>query len=138
MKFYFSLSTGLCGLIFKRSVAGKNLHPSSASASFLRTPSAGAAFYVSHPTLCGPTDCSPPGSSVHGIFQARILVWDNQANPLVSYSRGSSRPRDQPTSPTSPSLAGRFFTTVLSGKPKWGLKQKVQPGYLPEIGNVFH
>ena len=27
------------------------------------------------PTLCDPTDCSPPGSSVHGIFQARILVW---------------------------------------------------------------
>ena len=46
MKFYFSLSTGLCGLIFERSVAGKNLHPSSASASFPRTPSAGSAFYV--------------------------------------------------------------------------------------------
>ena len=27
------------------------------------------------PTLCGPTDCSPPGSSVHGILHARILVW---------------------------------------------------------------
>ena len=29
----------------------------------------------SWPTLCDPTDCSPPGSSVHGIFQARILEW---------------------------------------------------------------
>ena len=29
----------------------------------------------SFPTLCGPMDCSPPGSSVHGIFQARILEW---------------------------------------------------------------
>ena len=30
-----------------------------------------------HPclTLCDPTDCSPPGSSVHGIFQARVLEW---------------------------------------------------------------
>ena len=26
-------------------------------------------------TLCDPMDCSPPGSSVHGIFQARILEW---------------------------------------------------------------
>ena len=26
-------------------------------------------------TLCGPTDCSPPGSSIHGIFQARVLEW---------------------------------------------------------------
>ena len=29
----------------------------------------------SHPTLCDPMDCSPPGSSVHGILQARILEW---------------------------------------------------------------
>jgi len=27
------------------------------------------------PTLCDPMDCSPPGSSVHGIFQARVLEW---------------------------------------------------------------
>ena len=27
------------------------------------------------PTLCDPMDCSPPGSSIHGIFQARILEW---------------------------------------------------------------
>ena len=27
------------------------------------------------PTLCGPMDCSPPGFSVHGIFQARVLEW---------------------------------------------------------------
>ena len=36
-------------------------------------------------TLCDPMDCSPPDSSVHGIFQARILEW-----VAVSYSRGSS------------------------------------------------
>ena len=41
-------------------------------------------------TLCSPMDCSPPGSSVHGIFQARLLEWD-----AISYSRGSSWPRDQ-------------------------------------------
>ena len=30
----------------------------------------------SYPTLCDPMDCSPPGSSIHGIFQARELEWD--------------------------------------------------------------
>ena len=41
-------------------------------------------------TLCDPVDCSPPGSSVHGILQARILEW-----VAVSFSKGSSRPRDR-------------------------------------------
>ena len=41
------------------------------------------------PALCKPRDCSPPGSSVHGILQARILEW--VATP---FSRGSSKPRD--------------------------------------------
>ena len=43
-----------------------------------------------HPTLCYPMDCSPPGSSVHGISQARILE-----RGAISSSRGSSRPRDR-------------------------------------------
>ena len=42
------------------------------------------------PTLCDSVDCSPPGSSVHGILQARILEW-----VAISFSRGSSQPRDQ-------------------------------------------
>ena len=42
------------------------------------------------PTLCNSMNCSPPGSSVHGIFQARILEW-----VAISFSRGSSRPRDR-------------------------------------------
>ena len=41
------------------------------------------------PTLCDPADCSPPGSSVHGFLQARILEW-----VAISFSRGSSQPRD--------------------------------------------
>ena len=41
-------------------------------------------------TLCNPVHCSPPGSSVHGIFQASTLEW-----VAISSSRGSSRPRDQ-------------------------------------------
>ena len=43
-----------------------------------------------NPTLCDPVDCSPPGSSVHEISQARILE-----RVAVSFSRKSSRPRDQ-------------------------------------------
>ena len=42
------------------------------------------------PTLCNPTDCSLPGSSIHGIFQVRVLEWVS-----ISFSRGSSRPRDR-------------------------------------------
>ena len=41
-------------------------------------------------TLCNPVDCSLPGSSVHGILQAVILEW-----VVISFSRGSSRPRDR-------------------------------------------
>ena len=43
------------------------------------------------PTLCSPMDCSLQGSFVHGILQARILKW-----VAISFSRGSSWPRDQP------------------------------------------
>ena len=42
------------------------------------------------PTLCDPMDCSLPGSSIHGIFQARMLEWVN-----IPFCRGSSRPRDR-------------------------------------------
>ena len=41
------------------------------------------------PTLCNTMDCSPPGSSVHGILQSRIMGW-----VAISSSRGSSQPRD--------------------------------------------
>ena len=64
------------------------------------------------PTLCNPMDCSPPGSSVHGIFQARILEW-----VAISYSRGFSDPWMEPTSLVSPPLAGMFFNTEPPGKP---------------------
>ena len=37
-------------------------------------------FTESYPTLCDPMDCSPPGSSLHGIFQARILEWVYEAD----------------------------------------------------------
>ena len=46
------------------------------------------------PTLCDPIDGNLPGSEVHGIFQARILEWAS-----ISFSRGSSQPRDSNGSP---------------------------------------
>jgi len=61
------------------------------------------------PTLCDPMDCSPPGSSVHGISQARILEW-----VAMSSSRGSSQPRDQTCVSC---IAGRFFIDRPLGKP---------------------
>ena len=60
--------------------------------------------------LQDPLGCSPPGSSVHGIFQARILE-----RVAISSSRGSSRPRDWTRISWT---EGRFFTTELPGKPQ--------------------
>jgi len=54
-------------------------------------------------TLCDPMDCSPPGSSIHGILQARILEW-----VAIPFSRGSSQPRNQTWVSC---IAGRFFTS---------------------------
>ena len=53
------------------------------------------------PTLRNPVDCSLPGSSLHGILQARILEW-----VAISFSRGSSQPRDQSWVSC---IAGRHF-----------------------------
>ena len=61
------------------------------------------------PTLCDPVDCNPPGSSVHGILQARIP--EQVAMPS---SRGTSWPRIEPSVLMSPALVGGFFTTGTS------------------------
>ena len=61
------------------------------------------------PTLCDPMDCSPPGSSVHGIPQARILEW-----VAISLFRGFSRPRDRTR---VSGIAGRRFTVSHQGNP---------------------
>ena len=62
------------------------------------------------PTLCDPMDCSLPGSSVHRLFQARILEW-----VAISFSRRSFQPRDQTWVSC---ITGRFSTTEPPGKPK--------------------
>ena len=69
----------------------------------------------SSPTLFDPMDCSLPGSSVHGILQARILQW-----VAIPSSRGSSQPRDQ----TQVScIAGRFFAI-------WATSQSLPQDFL--------
>ena len=60
-------------------------------------------------TLWDPMDCDPPGSSVHGILQARILEW-----VAIPFFRGSSHPRDRAQVSCT---AGGFFTTEPPGKP---------------------
>ena len=61
---------------------------------------------LSHIQLfCDPMDCSPPGSTVHGFLQARILEWVG-----ISSSRGSSRPRDGTHFSCVSCTAGGFFT----------------------------
>ena len=64
----------------------------------------------SHGTHCNPTDCSPPGSSVHGILQARIPEW-----VAIPFSKGSSQPRDQSW---ASHIAGKFFTVGATKEAK--------------------
>ena len=63
------------------------------------------------PSLCDTMNSSPPDSSVHGIFSAKVLQW-----VAVSYSGGSSRPRDQTCVSRVSCIAGGFFTTAPPGK----------------------
>ena len=72
------------------------------------------------PTLCDPMDCSLPGSSIHGIFQARVLEW-----VAISFSRGSSQPEDR----TQVShIAGRRFAV-------WATRESL---FLSTDWNSFH
>ena len=78
------------------------------------------------PTLCDPTDCSPPGSPVHGILQARILVWVAMLPP------GDLDPGIESASLISPAL--RMDSLLLShrGSPQPGLHvcAKLHQSYL--------
>ena len=64
-------------------------------------------------TLWDPVDCSPPGFSVHGISEARVLK-----GIAISFSTGSSWPKDRTCTSCVSSLADGFFTTKPLGKPK--------------------
>ena len=60
-------------------------------------------------TLCGPMDCSPTGSSVHGIFQASI-----PEQVAISFSRRSSQPRNQTRISPTPLSSVQFSCSVVS------------------------
>ena len=76
-------------------------------------------------SVCEPLDCSPKGSSVHGIFQAKIL------KPLaISSSRGSSDQRTKPCLLGLLHWKGIFFLVLW--RKKWGKKKKKLPKYFPE------
>ena len=75
------------------------------------------------PTLCTPMDCRLPGSSVHGISQARILELGG-----ISFSRGSSWPRDRTCFSCLQvvcCIEGRFFTDWATRKAKDHLAQSI-------------
>ena len=69
-------------------------------------------------TLCDPMDYSTPGSSVHGIFQGRLLKWVAISFSLVP---------NPGIKPTSPDLVGRFFTTGPPTDTFW----------VPPIGAIY-
>ena len=70
------------------------------------------------PTLCDPTNCTPLGSPVHGILQARILGW-----VVISFSRGPSQPEVKPVSPVYPAWRVDSLPTEPLEKPcqKWSV-----------------
>ena len=81
------------------------------------------------PTLCDPMDCSLSGSSIHGLFQARVLEWI-----AISFSRGSSQPRD----PTWVShIVGRLFTVWATREAAFPFsKVSFQPRDWTQISHV--
>ena len=80
----------------------------------------------SYLTLCDPMEGSPPGSSVRGISQARILEW-----AAISFSGDLPNLR---IAPMPLALAGRFFTTELPGKPHFALRGMLSPGQTEKMG----
>ena len=81
------------------------------------------------PTFCDPMNCSLPGSSIHGIFQARILEW-----VTISFSRGSSWPRDWTQ---VFHIAGRCFTIWAIYFPWESTKKSLQMTDSSELNPVW-
>ena len=77
------------------------------------------------PTLSKPMVCSPPGSSVHGILQARILEW-----VAISFSRGSSPSRDRTPSPLCLLHCRQILYLLSHQKRGWVMLLKSQPDLL--------
>ena len=73
---------------------------------------------LSHVRLCDSLHCSLPGSSIHGVFQARILEW-----VAVSSPGDLPDPGIKPSSLMSPALADGFFTTNVTWEIEFKTKQ---------------
>ena len=100
----FSLGSDRVQWLQQRSYRSQNLRLflSGSLQEKLTNPSVCVLSHSVMPDSCDPIDCNLPGSSVHGILQARMLEW-----VAISFSRGSSQPRNR----TQVSYtAGRFFT----------------------------
>ena len=81
-------------------------------------------------SLCGHMDCSPQGSFVHGIFQAKILEWLPFPSPGDLPNPGIKR--------ASPAFAGRFFTTAPPGKPHPGICKPIVMLRHTVLSSGFH
>ena len=80
------------------------------------------------PTLCDPMDCNPPGSSIHGIFRARILEWVAIPDPGI-----------EPMSPTSPALQVDSLLLSHRGSPKKAIHVlKTAPRYTNSHSSFIH
>ena len=79
------------------------------------------------PTLCNPMDCSLPGSSLHGSLQARVLEW-----AAISFSRGSSWPRDRTWVSRIP---GRHFNLWATREAHWRREWQTIPVFLLQEPN---
>ena len=100
--YYLNCNFGLIKVMFYKHCSYCVLVAFTCIISLITIPYCGGLVAQSCPILCDPMDCIPLGSSVCGIFQARILEW-----VAISFSRGTSWPRAR----TGVScIAGRFFT----------------------------
>ena len=75
--------------------------------------------------LCDPVDCSLPGSSIHGIFQAFVLEW-----AAISFSRGSSQSRDWTRVSC---IVDRRFTVWATREARWHPKSPPKGQYEPRL-----
>ena len=97
-------------------------------------------------TLCDPMDCSLPGSSVHGVFQATVLEW-----AAISFSRGSSRPKgrrsglpfpspgdlpDPRVESVSPTLQADALLSEPPGKPYVSVRRGPNPSRMAGMMNL--
>ena len=80
-------------------------------------------------TLCDPMDCSLPSSSIHGIFQARVLEW-----VAISFSRVSFRPRDQ--TEVSHIVSKMLYHLSHQGNPTG--RRQVSWSTIPNFLRIFH